>query len=85
MVVFVGVEGFSVKFRKVKMYYCNQCVFGWLKFGFKPRISVEQIVKDAYIDLCYPHFVAYMGTRFKYWLNHKSGFRLEELSKWWIR
>ena len=73
-----------MKFRKLKGNCCNGCEFGWFNLHRKPTISVEQIIKGAYLDLCKLHFISYMGRRLKWFLNEKSGYRLEKLTKWWI-
>lgn len=66
---------------------CNDCQFNKYHYhNGKGTIVVEQIVKDATLCLCMYHFMFYSFRRFKWWLNEKSHYKLEDMfGKWWIR
>lgn len=67
---------------------CNDCNFKRYLKGSHRTLKmwrIEQIIKGSYINLCTYHAAFYWLKRFKWWLNSKSGHKLEGVSKWWIR
>ena len=76
-------------YKDWSLSHCNDC--GFNKYGKNSnkgkKYRIEQIVSGVYITLCTYHAAFYWLNRFKWWINAKSGYRLEDYwpYKWWIR